>query len=239
MILGGAVHFLANLGRSLQGEGTVVGGSTVSVVPARDQLAAAAACQAALLEDAAAATGIFVLGGDYEQGPNTPAPLPTTDDTFVPSSLAGATPAMLQSPAQFRSALGGASFAADGAAGDVTVFLLADPSVIRAVLQVRRVATASHVSWSVRYFRAGVLQDGSPGTARLSYRFALPAGDAARFTDPPGARHHWLRQATAWDIQEHLGVRLVLPDPMQSPFGDGAGGVVSPRFVHYLATLKP
>jgi hypothetical protein len=92
--------------------------------------------------------------------------------------------------------------------------------------------------WSVNYFRNGVLQDGSTGTARLSYRFAASAAEAAGFTDPPAARHHWLRLAETWSIAEHLGVRVVLPDPTQSPVSDGGGGVVSPRFVHYLPTRK-
>jgi hypothetical protein len=238
MILGGVVHFLANLGRSLQSESAVVGSVSASLVPARDQLAAAAACQAELLADAAAATGVFVLGGSYEQGPDTATLLPTTDTSFVPTSLAGASPVTLQSPARFRAALAGASFEAAGDAGSFTLFFLENASVIRSVVQVRRAVSAAHVLWTVNYFRNGVLQDGSTGTARLSYRFATTAADAAAFTDPPGARHHWLRLSETWSIAEHLGVRVVLPDPTQSPVSDGQGGVVSSRFIHYLPTRK-
>ena len=238
MVLGAAVFFIANLARSLQGESASVGGATLSVVPARDQLAAATACQAALLEDAAAATAVFVLGGSYEQDPTTEAPLPTTDSAYVPTSLSGALPLGLQSPGQFRSQLPSGSFASTASNGDYTLFLLDNASTIRAVVQVRLLTADSHVSWSVNYFRGGILQDGSGGTARLSYRFAQTAADYARFTDGPGARHHWLRRSTSWNLEEHLGVRVVLPDPMQSPHADGTGVIVSPRFIHHLPTRK-
>lgn len=238
LVLGSAVFFIGNLARSLQGDSSTVNGVVLSVVPARDQLVAAAACQAALLEDSAAATGIFVLGGAYEQGPSNATVLPTTTDDFIPTTLPGATPLQLQSPGQLRAGFPASALGTVAADGDFTLFFLDNPSTIRSVVQVRFIAGATHVSWAVNYFRGGVLQDGSDGTARLSYRFAQSSADHARFTDRPGVRHSWLRQSADWNLQEHLGVRVVLPDPMQSPHDDGAGGVVSPRFVHYFPTRK-
>ena len=238
LVLSAAVFFIGNLARSLQGDSTTVQGVVLSVVPARDQLAAAAACQAALLEDAAAATGIFVLGGAYEQGPANAAVLPTTTDAFVPTALPGATPLQLQSSGQLRAGFPESALASTASDGDFTLFLLDNPSTIRSVVQVRFQSGVSHVTWTVNYFRGGILQDGSNGTARLSYRFAQSSSDHARFTDRPGARHTWLRQNADWNLQDHLGVRVVLPDPMQAPHDDGTGGVVSPRFVHYFPTRK-
>jgi len=238
LVVGAAVFFVGNLARSLQGESATVNGVNLSVVPARDQLVAAAACQAALLEDAAAATGIFVLGGAYEQGPANATVLPTTADDFIPTALLGASSLQLQSPGQLRAGFPKSGIASAAADGDFTLFFLDNPTTIRSVVQVRFVSGSTHGSWAVNYFRGGVLQDGNNGTARLSYRFAQSSADRARFTDGPNARHYWLRQNPDWNLQEHLGVRVVLPDPMQAPHDDGAGGVVSPRFVHHFPTRK-
>jgi hypothetical protein len=190
-----------------------------------------------LIKDIELADTIIVLGGVDELGNNSTSAYAAANPTIanINAGLANVAPNQITSPTQFRTLIGAiATIPAQDVAEtnnaynarlsvstrDYSVYFVKGRTVASSL---NVVVTAANWTFTVTYRAYSYAEDGTM-TISLEDIYTYSMQTATDFADlmenlqtRPSARHYWLRQASTWGISEHIGTRIILPDPLANP----------------------
>jgi prepilin-type N-terminal cleavage/methylation domain-containing protein len=187
-------------------------------------------------------SAIYVVGGEFEDGPGAANGTAFPDDTAAPVLTTAIGPdvaEILTSPTDFKNHISTGALSLSPTTEEVAdsfsiYFLRQRTAGIAAAVHCRRAdhADTGLTVYTVSYWDASGLRP------EYSYAYALPTAQANDATVRPGAVHYWLRKNDAWMIRDHVGAQVVFPDPTSMPYAVAAGDAsrAFSRYVLFLPT---